>query len=199
MSRRPSTRCWRWRAQRWVRSPRSRSHASGWQGVFHTAVSLANDASTGLLGSGSVTKATANLLAVGVGAGVGLGFLGVGLFVAIVMAVIASVLFVGLLMMKVVLAISTVLVFIAMPIAIVLSPVISWIPRVLARAFLVCLAVPLVWAICFAASGALLNDGLFLKGSSGFFDALLEPLAAIALLWMMLLLPTRLAQMAMLG
>ena len=86
-----------------------------------------------------------------------------------------------------------------MPIAIVLSPVIAWIPRVLARAFLVCLAVPLVWAICFAASGALLNDGLFLKGSSGFFDALLEPLAAIALLWLMLLLPTRLAQMAMLG
>ncbi len=170
-----------------------------WPWAFHTAVALANDASTGLLGSGSVTKASANLLAVGVGAGVGLGFLGVGLFVSIVMAVVASILFLGLLMMKVVVAISTVLVFVAMPIAIVLSPVISWIPRVLARAFLVCLAVPLVWAICFAASGALLNDGLFLKGSSGFFDALLEPLAAIALLWMMLLLPTRLAQMAMLG
>jgi hypothetical protein len=170
-----------------------------WPWVFHTAVALANDASTGLLGSGSVTKASANLLAVGVGAGVGLGFLGVGLFVSIVMAVLASVLFLGLLMMKVVLAISTVLVFIGMPVAIVLSPVITWIPRVLARAFLVCLAVPLVWAICFAASGALLNDGLFLKGSSGFFDALLEPLAAIALLWLMLLLPTRLAQMAMLG
>jgi hypothetical protein len=102
-------------------------------------------------------------------------------------------------MMKVVLAISTVLVFIGMPIAIVLSPVVSWIPRVLARAFAVCLAVPFIWAVCFAASGAMLNDGLFLKGSSGFFDALLEPLAAIALLWMMLLLPSRLAQMAMLG
>jgi hypothetical protein len=125
--------------------------------------------------------------------------LGLGLFVSIAMAVVASVLFLGLLLMKVVLAISTVLVFIGMPIAIVLSPVISWIPRFLARAFLVCLAVPLVWSICFAASGALLNDGLFLRGSSGFFDALLEPLAAIALLWMMLLLPTRLAQMAMLG
>src|SRR5450755_2711758 len=48
-----------------------------WPWVFHTAVALANDASTGLLASGSVTKATANLLAVGVGAGVGLGFLGV--------------------------------------------------------------------------------------------------------------------------
>ena len=121
-------------------------------------------------------------------AGVGLGFLGVGLFVSIVMAVVASVLFLGLLMMKVVLAISTVLVFIGMPIAIVLSPVVPWIPRVLARAFAVCLAVPFMWAVCFAASGAMLNDGLFLKGSSGFFDALLEPLAAIALLWLMLLL-----------
>ena len=170
-----------------------------WPWVFHTAVALANQASTGLLGSASVTKSSANLLAVGVGAGVGLGFLGVGLFVSIVMAVVASILFLGLLMMKVVVAISTVLVFVGMPVAIVLSPVISWIPRVLARAFLVCLAVPLVWAICFAASGALLNDGLFLKGSSGFFDALLEPLAAIALLWLMLMLPSRLAQMAMLG
>ena len=170
-----------------------------WPWVFHTAVALANQASTGLLGSASVTKSSANLLAVGVGAGVGLGFLGVGLFVSIVMAVVASILFLGLLMMKVAVAISTVLVFVGMPVAIVLSPVISWIPRVLARAFLVCLAVPLVWAICFAASGALLNDGLFLKGSSGFFDALLEPLAAIALLWLMLMLPSRLAQMAMLG
>ena len=170
-----------------------------WPWIFHTAVALANDASTGLLGSGSVTKSSANLLAVGVGAGVGLGFLGVGLFVSIVMAVVASVLFLGLLMMKVVLAISTVLVFIGMPIAIVLSPVVPWISRVLVRAFAVCLAVPFVWAVCFAASAAMLNDGLFLKGSSGFFNALLEPLAAIALLWVMLLLPTRLAQMAMLG
>jgi hypothetical protein len=170
-----------------------------WPWVFHTAVALANAASTGLLGSGSVTKASANLLAVGVGAGVGLGFLGVGLFVSIAMAVIASVLFLGLLMMKLALAISTVLVFIGMPVAIVLWPVVPWAPRVLARAFLVCLAVPLVWSVCFAASGALLNDGLFLKGAPGLFDALLEPLAAIALLWMLLLLPRRLAQMAMLG
>jgi hypothetical protein len=170
-----------------------------WPWMFHAAVALANDASTGLLGSGSVTKSSANLLAVGVGAGVGLGFLGVGLFVSIVMAVVASILFLGLLMMKVVLAISTVLVFIGMPIAIVLSPVVPWISRVLVRAFAVCLAVPFVWAVCFAASAAMLNDGLFLKGSSGFFNALLEPLAAIALLWVMLLLPTRLAQMAMLG
>jgi hypothetical protein len=119
--------------------------------------------------------------------------------VSIVMAVVASILFLGLLMMKVVVAISTVLVFIGMPIAIVLSPVVPWISRALARAFAVCLAVPIVWAVCFAASGAMLNDGLFLKGSSGFFNALLEPLAAIALLWMMLMLPSRLAQMAMLG
>ena len=157
-----------------------------WPWIFHTAVALANDASTGLLGSGSVTKSSANLLAVGVGAGVGLGFLGVGLFVSIVMAVVASILFLGLLMMKVVLAISTVLVFIGMPIAIVLAPVVPWISRVLVRAFAVCLAVPFVWAVCFAASAAMLNDGLFLKGSSGFFNALLEPLAAIALLWVML-------------
>ena len=139
-----------------------------WPWIFHTAVALANDASTGLLASGSVTKSSANLLAVGVGAGVGLSFLGVGLFVSIVMAVVASVLFLGLLMMKVVLAISTVLVFVGMPIAIVLSPVVSWIPRVLARAFVVCLAVPLIWAVCFAAGGAMLNDGVVRQRRVGF-------------------------------
>lgn len=170
-----------------------------WPWIFHALIALSNDASSGLLGSASVTKASANLLAVGVGAGVGLGFLGVGLFVAIVMAVVASVLLLGLLLMKVVLAISTVLVFIGMPVAIVLSPVVSWLPRVIARAFLVCLAVPLVWALCFAASGAMLNDGLFLKGPSGLFDALLEPVAAIALLWVVVVLPAKLAQLAMLG
>ncbi len=170
-----------------------------WPWAFHTAIAIANAASTGLLGSGAVTKSSANLLALGVGAGVGLGFLGVGLFVSIVMAVVASVLFLGLLMMKVVLAVSTVLIFIGMPVAIVLSPVVPWILRVLARAFGVCLAVPLVWAVCFAASGALLNDGVLLKGSPGFFDALLKPLAAIALLWLMLSLPSKLAQLAMLG
>ena len=170
-----------------------------WPWVFHAGVALANEASTGLLGSGSVTRDSANLLAIGVGAGVGLGFLGVGLFVSIVMAVVASVLFLGLLMMKVVLAISTVLVFVGMPIAIVLWPVMPWVARVLGRAFGVCLAVPLVWSMCFAAAGAMLNDGLLLKGSSGFFDALLEPLAAIALLWIMVALPTKLAHLAMLG
>ena len=170
-----------------------------WPWVFHASVALANEASTGLLGSGSVTKDSANLLALGVGAGVGLGFLGVGLFVSIVMAVFASLLFLGLLMMKVVLAISTVLVFVGMPIAIVLWPVMPWVARVLGRAFGVCLAVPIVWSMCFAVSGAMINDGLLLKGSSGFFDALLEPLAAIALLWIMLTLPTKLAHVAMLG
>jgi hypothetical protein len=170
-----------------------------WPWVFHAAVALANQASTGLLGSGSVTRDSANLLAIGVGAGVALGFAGAGLFVSIVMAVVASILFLGLLMMKVVLAISTVLVFIGMPIAIVLWPVMPWVARVLGRAFGVCLAVPLVWSMCFAAAGAMLNDGLLLKGSSGFFDVLLEPLAAIALLWIMLALPTKLAHLAMLG
>jgi hypothetical protein len=170
-----------------------------WPWLFHAAAALANQASTGLLGSASVTKDSANLLAIGVGAGVGLGLLGVGLFVSIVMAVVASILFLGLLMMKIVLAISTVLVFIGMPIAIVLWPVMPWVARVLGRAFGVCLAVPLVWSMCFAAAGAMLNDGLLLKGSSGFFDALLEPLAAIALLWIMIALPTKLAHLAMLG
>ena len=102
MLRRPSGRCWRWPGRRSA-AVATISIARFWaaglagnggsaleglaqnggrgavscrcgRGCFTPRSALANEASTGLLGSGSVTKDSANLLALGVGAGVGLGF-----------------------------------------------------------------------------------------------------------------------------
>ena len=41
-----------------------------------------------------------------------------------------------------------------MPLAVVAWPVVPWIARAAMRAFAVCLLVPVMWALCFAASAA---------------------------------------------
>jgi hypothetical protein len=170
-----------------------------WPWAFSTAVTLANLASSGLLGSGSVTDDSARLLAAGLGAAGALNLTGIGVFLNIAIAITASLLFLGLLLLKLVVSISTVLLFVGMPMAIVLWPLVPWIARVAMRAFAVCLMVPFTWALCFAASAALSVNVLSVKGGSGVMDKLLEPLVAIVLLWVMLRLPVALARVAMLG
>ncbi|MGA2014792.1 MAG: hypothetical protein ABSH51_30290, partial [Solirubrobacteraceae bacterium] len=134
----------------------------------------------------------------GLGAGVALQFTPVGLFVNIALAVAASLLFLGLLLVKLTVSISTILVFVGMPLAVVLWPVIPWVARMAGRAFAVCLMVPVLWALCFAASAAVSLDAITFNAGS-VINALLEPLVAIVLLWVMLRLPVALARLAMLG
>ena len=92
-----------------------------WPWLFDSAVSLTNLFTQGLLGSGSVVNDTAKLLAAGLAAGVALPG-GLGLFVGIVIAAGASLLFLGLLLLKIVVSVSTILVFVGMPMAVVLWP-----------------------------------------------------------------------------
>ena len=73
------------------------------------------------LGSGAVVHSVSHLLAAGLGAGIALNFTPVGLFLDIAIAVAASLLFLGLLLVKIVVSISTILVFIGMPLAVVFS------------------------------------------------------------------------------
>ena len=114
------------------------------------------------------------------------------------MAVAASLLFLGLLLVKIVVSISTILVFVGMPLAVVAWPVVPWIARAAMRAFAVCLLVPVLWALCFAACAAVsLNAISFNAG--GVMNTLLQPLVAIVLLWVTLRLPIHLAKVAMLG
>ena len=169
-----------------------------WPWLFDTAVSLTNLFTSSLLGSGAVVHSVSHLLAAGIGAGIALNFTPIGLFLNIAMAVAASLLFLGLLLVKIVVSISTILVFIGMPLAVVAWPVVPWIARAAMRAFAVCLLVPILWALCFAASAAVSLNAISFNASS-VMNALLEPLVAIVLLWVMLRLPIHLAKVAMLG
>src|SRR4051812_5080387 len=118
----------------------------------------------------------------------------------VAMAVLASVLFLGLLLVKLVLSVSTVMVFVAMPAAVVLWPIpaCAWLTRLTVRAFAVCLLVPACWTLCFAATAAVGVDALS-GNASGLPDKLIEPLAAIVLLYVTLALPRSLARAALLG
>ena len=169
-----------------------------WPWLFDTAVSLTNLFTNSLLGSGAVVHSVSHLLAAGLGAGIALNFTPIGLFLDIAIAVAASLLFLGLLLVKIVVSISTVLVFVGMPLAVVAWPVVPWIARAAMRAFAVCLLVPVMWALCFAASAAVSLNAISFNASS-VLNALLEPLVAIVLLWVMLRLPIHLAKVAMLG
>src|SRR4051812_10018098 len=173
-----------------------------WPWLFDTGVALSNLFTSSLMGSGSVSDDSARLLVVGLGAAGALSATGVGEFLMLVVAVVASLEFLALLLLKLVLSVSTVLVFVAMPAAAVLWPIpaCEWLARLCARAYAVCLLVPACWALCFAAAAAVGVDALGFKGSrSGALDALLEPLVAIMLLFVALALPRSLARVAMLG
>ena len=66
------------------------------------------------------------------------------------------------------------------------------------RAFAICLIVPVLWALCFAACAAVSLNAISFNGAT-VLNTLLQPLVAIVLLWVMLRLPTHLARVAMLG
>ena len=169
-----------------------------WPWLFDTAVSLTNLFTSSLLGSAAVVHDVSHLLAAGLGAGIALNFTPIGLFLNIAMAVAASLLFLGLLLVKIVVSISTILVFVGMPLAVVAWPVLPWIARAAMRAFAVCLLVPVMWALCFAGCAAVSLNAISFNASS-VMNTLLQPLVAIVLLWVMLRLPIHLARVAMLG
>jgi hypothetical protein len=102
------------------------------------------------------------------------------------------------LLLKVVVSASTILVFVGMPLAAVAWPVVPWVARAAMRAFAVCLLVPALWALCFAAGGAAMLNAISFNAPSA-LNALLQPLVAIVLLYVMLKLPVHLARVAMLG
>jgi len=166
-----------------------------WPWLFRHAAELANEAGSGLLGSGRVLDDTARLLAVAFVAGVAFNIL------AILIAIGAAVLFLALLLTKVAVSATTALVFVGMPLAVMLWPVpeLAWIARTAMRAFATVLAIPLLWAVCFATFAAVGIDALSLKGAGKVVDALVLPLVALALLWLTVVAPRTLARMAMLG
>ena len=175
-----------------------------WPWLFERAIGLTNLLSGAMLGSG-ITDARGREAAGGwAGRGPWSALLsGIGLFLGIVVAAAASLLFLGLLLMKIVVSLSTILLFVGMPFAAVLWPIAPWIGRLVGRAFAVCLAVPVLWALCFAAAAALTVDTVTLNqltfSANGVLNTLLSPLVAIVLLYVMVRLPLHLSRIAMLG
>ena len=181
-----------------VRTVAAALFIASWPWLFDSGVHLTNLFTGSLMGSATVVDQTARLLAAGLGAGTALSFTPIGLFCNIAMAVAASLLFLGLLLLKVVVSASTILVFVGMPLAAVAWPVVPWVARAAMRAFAVCLLVPALWALCFAAGGAAMLNAISFNAPSA-LNALLQPLVAIVLLYVMLKLPVHLARVAMLG
>ena len=143
-----------------------------WPWLFERAIGLTNLLSGALLSSGITEKEVAKLLEAGLGGAIAVGATsgftaGFGLFLTIAIAVAASLLFLGLLLLKIVVSISTILLYVGMPFAAVLWPITPWIGRLVGRAFAVCLAVPVLWTLCFAAAAALSADTLTLNQLTG--------------------------------
>ena len=166
-----------------------------WPWLFRHAADLANAAGRGLLGSESVLDDTARLLAVAFLAGVAFNIL------SILVAIAAALLFLALLVSKIAVSAGTAVVFVGMPLALMLWPIpeLAWIARAAMRMFATVLAIPLAWAVCFATFAAVGVDALALKGAGKAVDALIMPLVAVALLWLVVALPKTMARMALSG
>lgn len=166
-----------------------------WPWLFRNCADLTNAAARGLMGSGTVLDDTSRLLGVAFASAVSFNFL------AIVIAIGAGLLFLALLMCKIVVSASTALIYAGMPLAAItwVIPELAWLAAAAMRAFAVVLAIPLVWALCFATFAAVGMDALALKGAGSVADALIKPLVALALLWVTVSLPRTLGRMALLG
>ena len=168
-----------------------------WPWAFGQAVHLTNLFTSSLLASDSVVKPCATMLATAIGVGWAAGPL--GLFLGLVIAIATLLLFLALLVLKIAVSVSTILVFVGMPLAIVLWPVAPWVLGIVGRAFAACLAVPVLWALCFAAAAAVSLDSVTLSGGGAAVDKVIQPLVAIVLLYLMVKLPITLARIAMIG
>ena len=96
---------------------------------------------------------------------------------------------IGLLLLKVALAVSTTVIFVSMPLLLALwvLPELGWLAERAMRVLFVALCTPLIWALLFATS-AVMTANLF--GGTGFVDKLfLHPLATIAMFVLALLIP----------
>ena len=170
-----------------------------WPWLFGQAVALTNLFTSSLLASDSVAKPSSELLATALGAATVVGSNPLGLFIALVITIASALLFLGLLVLKIAISVSTILVFVGMPLAIVVWPVAPWVLGLVGRAFTACLAVPVLWALCFASAAALSADSVTLTGGGTAVEKVIKPLVAIVLLYIMIKLPITLARVAMIG
>lgn len=153
-------------------------------------------ASLGLPAAGG---ATAGAIGLFIGAGI-------SALIWIILSTASAALFLALIAMKVIVTAGTVIAFVAMPMALVLWPIpeTSWVATMLAKALAVLLAIPILWVLIFAAASAVGADVFFLSNNgknenflaTGLNILLIKPLVACALLYLAVMLPSRLVRMA---
>ncbi len=153
-------------------------------------------ASLGLPAAGG---ATAGAIGLFIGAGI-------SALIWIILSTASAILFLALIAMKVIVTAGTVIAFVVMPLALVLWPIpeTSWVASMLAKALAVLLAIPILWVLIFAAASAVGADVFFLSNNgknenllaTGLNILLIKPLVACALLYLAVMLPSRLVRMA---
>ena len=165
-----------------------------WPWAFHNLAALMNTVTNALLSTSSVHVALLALVGVGgIGAVLFATHSKIGWIFGIVILGLEALLMIGLLLMKVLLAGATTLIFVAMPLALALWPLreTSWIAGRLAHVLFVAVATPLIWALIFATAAVMGGSVFGLHG--GFWDTILiRPLAAMSMfvlaLWAPLML-----------
>lgn len=180
--------------------------------TWPTVFGLVGDATGGiadaLLTSRGTTENVGEVLASGVGIGALTAATGLPLFMGIIVAIGGMLLLLGLVMMKILVTAMTVILFVGLPLALVLWPIpeTSWVAGILAKAFAVVTAIPVIWAVVFGSFAALWSDTLLVDnngkgeklGIAGSLAdaALIKPLVALALLYLAIVVPKRLIAMA---
>ena len=169
-----------------------------WPWAFHNLAALMNAVTYALLSTHAVHVALIALVAVG-GLAVVLFATSskVGWIFGIVILGLEAILMIGLLLMKVLLAGATTVIFVAMPLALALWPLreTSWIAGRMAHVLFVAVATPLMWALIFATAAVMGGSVFGLHG--GVWDTILiRPLAAMSMLMIALWAPVMLLRHA---
>ncbi len=179
-----------------------------WPQIFDLAIRLSNALQSGILGGGVQAELKAlfrDLDVIGLAGGALTGGL-VPMFLAIVIAVVGILMLLALVAMKIVITALTIVLFCAMPLALVVWPIpeLAGIARLCIRSLAVVVAIPIVWCLIFGAFAAIGADTFSFSNTGkdqGIFGTALNvtivrPLVAIALLYLALVLPRRLLQLA---
>ncbi len=175
-----------------------------WPRIFDLAVQLSNAMQSGILNEGAEHQLKSLFQNIGK-----VGFFTAGtvpVFLSIVTAIVGMLMLLALVAMKIIITSLTIVLFCAMPLALVLWPIpeLSGAAKFCLRSLGVVLAIPVVWCILFGAFAAIGADTFTFHNTGkdqGIFGttlnvAIVRPLVSISLLYLALVMPRRLLQMA---
>lgn len=175
-----------------------------WPQIFDLAVQTSNALQSGILNAGAEHQLKSLFQNIGK-----VGFFtggAVPLFFSIVTAIVGMLMLMALVAMKIIITSLTIVLFCAMPLALVLWPIpeLSGPAKFCLRSLGVVLAIPVVWCIIFGAFAAIGADTFTFHNTGkeqGFLGTTLNvlvvrPLVSISLLYLALVMPRRLLQLA---